>query len=115
MIGIDIINIDKIKRIIDKWGEKFLNRVFSQKEIKYCNNKKNNYQCYAVRFAVKESFYKAYNHPYGWKAIEISTCRKPNISILDKRLKKEINGYKIKLSTSHIKNIGIAIVSLSKR
>lgn len=114
MIGIDIINIDKIESIIDKWGGIFLNRVFSQKEIEYCKNKKNKYQCYAVRFAVKESFYKAYNHSYGWKAIEISSCRKPSINILDERLKKEINNYKIGLSISHIKNIGIAIVSLSK-
>jgi len=114
MIGIDIINIDKIARIIDKWGEKFLNRIFSQKEIEYCENKKNSYQCYAVRFAVKEAFYKAYNHIYGWKAIEMSSCRKPGVNILDERLKREIDNFKIKLSTSHIKNIGIAIVSLSK-
>jgi phosphopantetheine--protein transferase-like protein len=114
MIGIDIINIDKIERIIDKWGEKFLNRVFSHEEIEYCKKKKNKYQCYAVRFAVKESFYKAYNHSYGWKAIEMSPSRKPSINILDKRLEKEINNFKIRLSTSHLKNIGIAIVSLSK-
>lgn len=114
MVGIDIIDVNKIRKLIDKWGEKFINRVFSRAEQDYCEEKKNKFQCYAVRFAAKESFYKAYNHLYGWKALEIITKGTiPYIRVLNESLRDEIKKYKINLSISHIENIGIALVILT--
>ncbi len=109
MVGVDIVKIRRIEEIIDRWGESFLDRVFSSREREYCDHQNNKNQCYAVRFAAKESFYKAHNHPYGWKAIEVIYGGKPSIQILDERLKKEMRGYGIYLSLSHAEDIGIAI------
>ena len=58
--GIDIIEIDRIKESIEKTGENFLNKVFTKKEIEYCESKKKQkYQHYAARFATKEAAFKA--------------------------------------------------------
>lgn len=56
--GIDIIEVKRIKRVIET-NKGFLKRVFSEKEIFYCEGKANKYQHYAVRFAAKEAILKA--------------------------------------------------------
>ena len=58
--GIDIIEVKRIEEGIEKYGEKFLNRVFTEKEIEYCESKKaQKFQSYAGRFAGKEAVFKA--------------------------------------------------------
>lgn len=59
-IGCDIISIRRIKDIITKWEDKFLNRIFSEEEIACANSKGENYYSYlAKRFAAKEALSKA--------------------------------------------------------
>ncbi|MGE7217431.1 holo-ACP synthase [Priestia koreensis] len=58
-IGVDIQEISTIKQLIDNYGEKFLKKVFTVEEIKYCKNKINYAQHYCARFCVKEAFFKA--------------------------------------------------------
>lgn len=74
-IGIDIIEIDRIKKSIDTYGERFLHKVFTQTELDYCLNKKNKYQHFAARFAAKEAVFKAISsgksNGVNWKDIEI--------------------------------------------
>jgi holo-[acyl-carrier protein] synthase len=81
-IGVDIIEIDRIRDAVDKYGEDFLQRVFTDKEIKYCRGRKN-YRIpeLAVRFAAKEAYSKAIgtgiagfgrnNHGIKWKDVEV--------------------------------------------
>ena len=58
--GTDIIEIDRIKQSIEDMGERFLERVYTEKEIEYCESKKGQkYQHYAARFAAKEAAFKA--------------------------------------------------------
>ena len=58
-IGTDIVNIDRIAKIIKKNKTKFIRKVFTKNEIFYCNSKKNSTSYYAKRFAAKEAFVKA--------------------------------------------------------
>jgi holo-[acyl-carrier protein] synthase len=58
-IGTDIINIKRIENSFKKNGQAFKNKVFSKREILYCDSKKNPYPYYAKRFAAKEAFSKA--------------------------------------------------------
>ena len=58
-VGIDIVENDRIEKIIQKWGEKFLSRIFSDREICYCGRHAQAFIHYGARFAVKESFLKA--------------------------------------------------------
>ena len=58
--GIDIIEISRIKESIDELQDKFINKIYTDNEIKYCESKKNQrYQHYAARFAAKEATFKA--------------------------------------------------------
>ena len=58
-IGIDLVENDRLAAIIAKWGSKFLQRVFSEEEIKYCEKHVQAEINYGARFAAKESFLKA--------------------------------------------------------
>ena len=74
--GTDIIEIDRIKNSIENIGEKFIEEIFTQKEIEYCESKKNaKYQHYAARFAAKEAAFKAISGNTkcrcDWKSFEV--------------------------------------------
>ena len=74
--GTDIIEISRIKKDIEELGKRFIDRIYTQKEIDYCEAKKNQkYQSYAVRFAAKEAIYKTLSgfidFEYSWKDFEI--------------------------------------------
>jgi holo-[acyl-carrier protein] synthase len=58
-VGIDLVENDRIENIICKWGDKFLERVFSDNEVAYCAKHTQSSLHYAARFAAKESFLKA--------------------------------------------------------
>jgi len=58
-IGIDVVKIDRIKTVVEKWGQRFLKRVFTDREIIYCYGKRIPYLSLAVRFAAKEALIKA--------------------------------------------------------
>jgi len=73
--GIDIVRIERIEKIIKKWGESFTNRVFTHSERQYCEKKKSGYQSYAGRFAAKEAFLKALGlglNVVSWKDVEVN-------------------------------------------
>lgn len=76
--GTDIIEIDRVKESIEELGEKFIERVFTDKEIEYCESRKGQkYQHYAGRFAAKEAAFKAISkildnkYSVCWKDFEI--------------------------------------------
>jgi holo-[acyl-carrier protein] synthase len=58
-IGIDLVNIPRIEKILEKWEDRFKKRVFSKGEIEYSEGYKRSGQHFAASFAVKEAFFKA--------------------------------------------------------
>ena len=114
--GVDIIEIDRIKESIENIGEKFLKRVFTDKEIEYCESKKSQkYQHYAGRFAAKEAAFKAVSkqledkYSVCWKDFEVVNDKqgRPQINLLN------INTEKIEsidISISHCKKYAVATV-----
>lgn len=75
-IGIDIIEIERIKESIDRFGDSFLKKIYTQLELDYCQSKSNKYQHFAARFAAKEAVAKAlatgWNKEFSWQHVEIS-------------------------------------------
>src|ERR1700739_4755186 len=73
--GIDIIEIDRVARSIDRFGDRFLHRIFTAGEIAYCKRKKNAAESFAARFAAKEAAAKALgtgiSHGVSWKEFEV--------------------------------------------
>ncbi len=106
-IGIDIIDISRFSKVVERWGETFLRRVFTEREILTYKEKINSL---AVRFAGKEAFYKASG--YGtlvWREIEILGDGKPVITLYGET-KKRVKNKNISISLSHEKKFGIAVV-----
>lgn len=63
--GIDLAEVDRIRASIERFGERFVNRVFTPREIAYVERKANRFERYAARFAAKEAGMKAIGT--GWK------------------------------------------------
>jgi holo-[acyl-carrier protein] synthase len=57
--GIDIVNIERIESMMARWGNLFLGRVFTEREIVWCQQRTRPPECFAIRFAAKEAFLKA--------------------------------------------------------
>ncbi|NWF94068.1 MAG: holo-ACP synthase [Syntrophaceae bacterium] len=57
--GIDIVNIERVERMMARWGGLFLSRVFTEREIERCQQRVRPSECFALRFAAKEAFLKA--------------------------------------------------------
>lgn len=117
-IGIDIVKIQRMKNVVEKWGQRFLNRVFTQREISYCYEKKEPYLSLAVRFAAKEALVKAVGSaaPVSLTDIEVMNMDsgKPLVKVSGK-LKDFFRVQAIKnahLSLSHEHDYGVACVVL---
>ncbi len=77
--GIDIAEVPRIAASIERFGDRFLRRVFTEGEIRYCESKANRAERYAARFAAKEAAMKAlgtgWNNGVRWRDVEV--CRQP--------------------------------------
>ena len=73
--GIDICEVSRIAAAIERFGERFLRRVFTPAEIRYCQSKKNAIERFAGRFAAKEAATKAIgtgmHAGVGWQQVEV--------------------------------------------
>ena len=114
--GTDIVEIERIKNSIEKLGNKFLDRIYTEEEKKYCESKGNQkYQHFAARFAVKEAAFKAISEQLDdkysvcWKDFEVvnDSAGKPNINILGINTKQIAS---IDVSISHCKDYATANV-----
>ncbi len=78
-MGIDIAEVPRIREAIERHGQRFLHRIFTEGEIQYCESKANRVERYAARFAAKEAGMKAigtgWNYGVRWRDIEVA--RKP--------------------------------------
>ena len=122
-IGTDIVNIQRMEKSIKKYNN-FKAKIFTKKEIKYCESKKNPSSFYAKRFAAKEAFSKALGtgirNGINFRDIEISnnSAGKPSIILkgnLNNFFKKKIKNkkYNIYLSLSDDKPWAQATVIIS--
>ncbi len=73
--GIDIAEVPRIAQSIERFGERFLHRIYTVGEIRYCDSKANRVERYAARFAAKEAAMKAlgtgWNHGVRWRDCEV--------------------------------------------
>ena len=77
-IGIDVVEVDRIEAAIDRQGEAFLNRLFTEREQNYCKRQSRPAMHYAARFAAKEAVSKAFGTGIGgqaaWLDMEVLRC-----------------------------------------
>lgn len=113
-IGTDIIEIDRIERVISQYGQKFLDRTFTSEEQKYCQKHAHSARHYAGRFAAKEAIVKAMGtgivKGIGWTDIEIinDSAGKP-LCRLSEELNERLGTPDILISISHSKEYATAV------
>ncbi len=106
-IGIDIIEIERIKESVKKFEDKFLNKIFTEVELEYSLSKKNKYQHLAARFAAKEAIVKAFatssRKGFKWKDIEIYNEKSgmPNAKLSGNLAKFLGDDKSLKITMSH--------------
>ncbi len=111
--GIDIVEVERIKKAYEKFGEKFLKKVFTDREIEYAFKRKNPFQHLAGRFAAKEAIMKAMGTGFGkgvyFKNIEIirNKGEAPYV-ILHKKTKEKFKNKKFSISITHDGKYAIA-------
>ena len=106
--GVDIIEVKRIKNAVDKYGQGFLERIFTDKELENAQVHNSFYQHIAGRFAAKESVFKALDNriKLGFKDVEVFNDNqgKPYCSLLTYNQER----FNIHISISHIKNYAVA-------
>lgn len=116
--GTDIIEIERIKKSIERSGETFLNTIYTPAEIAYCESKKNaKYSHYAGRFAAKEAIYKAVStllpERFGisWQNAQVINDENgnPKVEFIDIKFDKIKD---IDISISHCREYAVATVSI---
>lgn len=121
--GIDIVESFRMKDAIKKWGDNFLSKMFTKREIAYSNSRRFSHQHLAARFAAKEAVVKAFGeprkYPIKWTDIEILNDDegKPVIKFHEDALKLK-NKKKVSdviVSMSHSKNYAVANVILLRK
>ena len=124
-IGVDIVDIYRVKKLLLKKKYNFKNKKFTNNEIQYCEKKKNIANCYSKRFASKEAFVKAlgtgFRKNINFIDIEVVNTHhgKPYLLVNQKIINKIKTSFKVKkfnilLSISDEKKYAIASVIISK-
>lgn len=112
--GIDIVEIKRLRSAAERWGEAFLCRVFTQRELAYSRTKRFPFQHLAARFAAKEAVYKALGKhlSLNFRDIEIFHDRfgKPRCKI-----KNKMSPVLVSLSHSHEYAVASAILPKKTR
>ena len=119
-LGIDIIEVERIRASHERFGERFLNRVLLPGEIEYCLKHKFPAPFLAARFAAKEAVSKAFGTgigaQLGWHDIEVAKkpSGEPFVILHDKgeALLKSRNGRAVLLSLSHTDSYAAAVAIL---
>ena len=121
--GIDIVNIDRIEHLMIRWGDLFLGRVFTEREIVWCQQRARPPECFAIRFAAKEAFLKAIGwglrNGIQWTDIEVKNdaMGKPLFSFhrKAKEVCETLRIQNIFLTLSHDRPYAVAHVLLEER
>ena len=118
--GIDIVNIERIESMMARWGDLFLGRVFTEREIVWCQQRARPSECFAIRFAAKEAFLKAIGrglrNGIQWTDIEVENdpLGKPLFSF-HRKAKEVLETQRVKkalLTLSHERFYAVAHVLL---
>ncbi|HUT62905.1 MAG TPA: holo-ACP synthase [Anaerolineae bacterium] len=119
-VGIDIVSVKRIKNSIERYGERFIRRVFTKKEQEYCSGKAYPFDSYAGRFAVKEAAFKALGRGWydcgGFTSVEVTTDKnglpQPVFHGKAREFAISIHVKKIFVSITHDANVSVAVVIL---
>jgi len=118
--GIDLAEVDRIQASIERYGDRFVERIYTPAEIAYVQRKANKYERFAARFAAKEAGMKAigtgWRHGVRWQDFEVTNLRsgRPTLTLhgVAARVAEKLGVRRIHLSLTHTAQFGQAFVIL---
>ena len=119
-IGTDIIEVDRVRGVLERQGERFLNRVFTDEERAYCSGMKFPHKHYAARFAAKEAVSKCFSTgigaELGWRSVSIyhGPRHQPLVRLDEKAtlLLRQVGATHVHVSLSHTDTVAMAVAAL---
>ena len=122
-LGADLVDVERIRGVVDRQGERFLQRVYTEEERTYCFGMKVPFPHLAARFAAKEAVSKAFTTgigaELGWKSISIyhGARHEPLVRLDEKGLEllKQVGASDVLITLSHTQSAAMAVAALIKR
>jgi holo-[acyl-carrier protein] synthase len=116
-IGVDIVEVERLEKAVTRFGNRFLNRVFTEQEIAYSMSKTHSCQKLASRFAAKEAAFKALGTGVtNWKEAEttIEPSGKPNLKLHGQAAAhaRSLGVVRSRISASDTEHHAVAVVVL---
>jgi holo-[acyl-carrier protein] synthase len=119
-IGADIIEVERVRGVIERQGERFLMRVFSDEERAYCAGMKHPHKHYAARFAAKEAVSKCFSTgigaELGWRSVSIyhGERHQPLVRLDEKAeaLLRQVGATHVHVTLSHTETVAMAVAVL---
>lgn len=116
-VGVDVVSVPRLARLIERFGERATERLFTPEELADCGRRTAPADCLAGRFAAKEAFLKALGTGLAsglrWRDVAVRSDRagRPRLSLMDgaaERL-REVGGNRVHVSLSHDGGVAIAV------
>jgi holo-[acyl-carrier protein] synthase len=119
-LGCDVIEVGRVRGVVERHGDRFLDRVFTEEERTYCHSHKFPERYLAARFAAKEAVSKAFTTgigaELGWKSVSIyhGTRNEPLVRLDDqgRALLAQVNATDVLVSLSHTDTVAMAVAAL---
>lgn len=118
-IGVDVVDVQRMKTALDAWGPALIKKMFTETEIAYCKSRKHPHEHFAARFAAKEAVSKAmetgWSGKFRWKDVEVvnEPSGAPKV-ILYEYVAGQLAQSRVHLSLSHTENTVVAFVVIEK-
>lgn len=111
--GVDITEVRRMRQAVERWGDDFLKRIFTKKELTYAQTRTSLYQHLAGRFAAKEAVFKAVGDKnLSWQDVQVFNDKegRPYCLITDGQEKR----LRVHVSISHVKTYAVAAAVAEK-
>jgi holo-[acyl-carrier protein] synthase len=121
-LGCDVVEVRRIRDVLERHGERFLDRIFTAEERAYCGGKPHPFQHYAARWAAKEAISKTFTTgigaELGWKSMSIyhGSRAEPLVRLDEKgtALLAQVGATHVLVSLSHTETSAMAVAALVK-
>ena len=119
-IGTDLAEVARIRQSIDRFGERFVNRIYTERERSYAATKANSVERFAARFAAKEAGMKAigtgWNFGVTWQDFEVVNERSGRpalrLSGVAREVAERLGVKRTSISLTHTREVALAVVIL---
>jgi holo-[acyl-carrier protein] synthase len=118
-IGVDVVDVKRMKVVLDSRGTSLIRKLFTESEVTYCMSKKNSHEHFAARFAAKEAVSKAmqtgWSGKFRWKDVEVinNPSGAPNV-ILHDYVSEQLAKCRVHISLSHTEHTVVAFAIIEK-